>query len=238
MTHAAAVLPWGNVRQTGKKQAPPVARAALTSALIGTGLIALGAFWLSFTALTDLARKAGVPAGQAWAWPLILDGIIVVATVAVVGLVGHGGRVSAYPWILLLTSAGISIVANVAHALVIPDPAVPAVVSAGVAAVPPATLVAATHLSAVLLNRSERKPRARALPPGVSVETTTPVSAPRPTRERHATRPLDELPAWFAEQSAAGRELTGRDVADEFGVSTATGRRRLAKLRQADPVTS
>ncbi len=53
----------------------------------------------SFTALADLARRSGVDAGQAWAWPLIVDGIIVVATVAVVAL---GGQRSAwYPWLLL-----------------------------------------------------------------------------------------------------------------------------------------
>jgi ACR3 family arsenite efflux pump ArsB len=46
--------------------------------------IAVGAFWLSFTALADLARSSGIAATQAWAWPLIVDGIIVVGTVAVV----------------------------------------------------------------------------------------------------------------------------------------------------------
>ena len=56
--------------------------------MVGTVFIALGAFWLSFTALADLAARSGVDRGQAWAWPLIVDGIIVVATVAVVALAG------------------------------------------------------------------------------------------------------------------------------------------------------
>lgn len=214
------------------KQAPPVARAALTSALIGTGLIALGAFWLSFTALTDLVMRAGVSAEQAWVWPLIVDGIIVVSTVAVVALVGHGRRVSAYPWALLLVSAGISVVGNVTHALVISDGAVPAAVSAGIAAVPPITLVAATHLSSVLLNRSDRKPRVSAQVSGLSVEHHPAVSAhgPRSVSAVSALTPR-ALSAWRDEQVAAGNEPTGRDVADAFGVSTATGRRRLAELR-------
>ena len=51
--------------------------------MAGTVFIAAGAFWLSFTSLADLAARSGIGAGQAWAWPLIVDGIIVVATVAV-----------------------------------------------------------------------------------------------------------------------------------------------------------
>ena len=58
-------------------------RWAVVTAVSGTVFIAAGAFWLSFTALVDLAARSGVGAGQAWAWPLIVDGIIVVATVAV-----------------------------------------------------------------------------------------------------------------------------------------------------------
>ena len=62
------------------------------TAVVGTVFIALGAFWLSFTALADLAARSGVDRGQAWAWPLIVDGIIVVATVAVVALAGQQVR--------------------------------------------------------------------------------------------------------------------------------------------------
>ena len=40
------------------------------TAVVGTVFIALGAFWLSFTALADLAARSGVDRGQAWAWPL------------------------------------------------------------------------------------------------------------------------------------------------------------------------
>ena len=70
------------------------------TAVVGTVFIALGAFWLSFTALADLAARSGVDRRQAWAWPLIVDGIIVVATVAVVALAGQ--RSAWYPWSLLV----------------------------------------------------------------------------------------------------------------------------------------
>ncbi len=220
-----------------RKQPPPVARAALTSALILTALIAVGAFWLSFTALTDLATRSGIHPDQAWVWPLIVDGVIVVSTVSVIALVGHGRRVSVYPWALLLTGAFVSVLANVAHAVVIADGQVPAALAGAVAAVPPATLVASTHLSSVLLNRAERKPRARAHSDVVSVERPAPVGAQRPVRERSTKRPMSDLPGWFDEQTAAGRRPTGTDVAEEFGCSPATGRRRLAELRSGELVT-
>lgn len=209
------------------------------SALILTSLIALGAFWLSFTALTDLAMRAGVSPAQAWVWPLIVDGVIVVATVSVIALVGHGRAVSAYPWALLLAGAAVSVLANVAHAVVVADGTVPPALAGAVAAVPPVTLVASTHLSSVLLNRTDRKPRVRAQSAVVSVEHSPAVSAQpggrERARERAGKRPLSELQAWYAEQVAAGKTPTGADVSAEFGVSPATGRRRLSELRAQSP---
>jgi len=75
------------------------------TAVVGTVFIAVGAFWLSFTALADLANASGIAATQAWAWPLIVDGIIVVGTVAVVALAGQRG--AWYPWMLLMIGCGI-----------------------------------------------------------------------------------------------------------------------------------
>ncbi len=69
---------------------------AVVTAASGTVLIGAGAFWLSFTALADLAVRSGIGGGQAWIWPPLVDGLIVVATVAVVALDGH--RAAWYPW--------------------------------------------------------------------------------------------------------------------------------------------
>lgn len=124
-------------------------RLAVVTAVAGTVLIAAGAFWLSFTALADLARRSGVNAGQAWAWPIIVDGLIVVATVAVVALAGH--RAAWYPWVLLAGGAIISVTANALHAVVAADADVPGLLAACVAAVPPLVLLASTHLTVVLV---------------------------------------------------------------------------------------
>ncbi len=128
-------------------------RLAVVTAVAGTVFIAAGAFWLSFTALADLARRSGVDAGQAWAWPLIVDGLIVVATVAVVALAGQHG--AWYPWLLLAGGALVSVTANALHAVVAADADVPGILAACVAAVPPLVLLASTHLTVVLV-RSQR----------------------------------------------------------------------------------
>jgi len=65
-------------------------RLVLAVAVAGTVLIALGAFWLSFTSLSELARRCGIAPDRAWVWPLIVDGVIVVATVSVVAMSGGG----------------------------------------------------------------------------------------------------------------------------------------------------
>lgn len=124
-------------------------RLAVSTAVVGTVLIATAAFWLSFTALRDLAHRSGVSAGQAWAWPLIVDGLIVVATVAVVAL--DGRQAWWYPWLLLAAGAAVSVAANALHATVAADADIPRVLAACVAAVPPLVLLASTHLTVVLL---------------------------------------------------------------------------------------
>ena len=130
---------------------------AVGTATAGTVLIAGLAFWLSFTALTNLAERSGVAQRQAWAWPLIVDGLIVVATVAVVAL--DRKRAAWYPWLLLIAGTAVSVTANALHATVAADPSVPGVLAGCVAAVPPLVLLASTHLTVVLV-RSHLAPGA------------------------------------------------------------------------------
>lgn len=113
----------------------------LVVTVAGTAAICVAAFWLSYEALTDLAGRSGVT--TPWLWPLIVDGLIIVATVAVVA------RVGTYAWLLLLAGATISVAGNVLHAS-LPDGALPVWLRATVAAVPPIALVAVTHLAVIL----------------------------------------------------------------------------------------
>ncbi|MGO1922090.1 MAG: DUF2637 domain-containing protein [Microbacterium sp.] len=133
-------------------------RWVVACAITGTVLIGLGAFWLSFTALADLARRAGTPESLSWVWPLIVDGVIVVATISVVALSGHGVRATRYPWLLLAGGAAVSVSANITHALIAADSTVPPVLAALVASVPPIVLLAITHLTVELTRHQRHTP--------------------------------------------------------------------------------
>lgn len=156
-------------------------RLAMNTAIVGTVFIAIGAFWLSFTSLTDLARRSGISSSQAWVWPLIVDGIIIVATVAAVALAGS--RAAWYPWMLLTGGAAISVAANATHAIVADETDIPVLLAASVASVPPLVLLSITHLTSVLMrhvsNQAEQ-PRttslevevAKAIPAALDVKQT------------------------------------------------------------------
>jgi hypothetical protein len=61
----------------------PTARRAATALTV---VIAGSAFWLSFTALRALAITAGVPAAEAWLWPLIVEGSMTQSSLALLTL--------------------------------------------------------------------------------------------------------------------------------------------------------
>jgi hypothetical protein len=175
-----------------KKPVPPkaLARPIVATGLAATVLIAAGAFVLSFAALTDLAVMAGISPALGWIWPLIVDGLIVAATVAILALAGQGARVLAYPWALLIVGATVSTAANAVHAILSVQHgqgAVPPVVSALVAAMPPLVLLAITHLSVVLVQRAPAAPKAakpaRAGSQSKTPGAATPTRSPRPRLE-------------------------------------------------------
>lgn len=159
-------------------------RWAVWTAVAGTVFIAMAAFWLSFTALADLAARSGIGPGQAWAWPLIVDGIIVVATVAVVALAGQ--KSAWYPWALLIGGAVVSVTANALHAVVAADATVPGLLAAAIAAVPPVVLLAITHLTVILTHPIQQP---------AEPTWTTITTRPEPARGALADQPLPQLVA-------------------------------------------
>jgi hypothetical protein len=171
---------------TARKPAAPLSRPIVATGLATTVVIAIGAFILSFAALTDLAVSAGINPALGWIWPIIIDGLIVAATVAIVALAGHDRRTLAYPWALLVLGAVVSTGANAVHAVLAVEGSngnVPVLVSAIVAAMPPVVLLAITHLTVVLVQKSAPEPAkakrsAKASkPPALK---TAPVPAPAP----------------------------------------------------------
>ena len=199
-------------------------RWAAMTAVAGTVFIAAGAFWLSFTSLADLAARSGIGAGQAWAWPLIVDGIIVVATVAVVALAGQ--RSAWYPWALLVGGALVSVTANAIHAVVAADADVPRMLAASVAAVPPVVLLAITHLTVILTRTTD---------PATALAAPAKSMPALPSGETEVTRRDDGV----ADRRALGWELreagwSNKRIARELGVHPSTVGRWFAVAHLTD----
>ncbi|WP_211358988.1 DUF2637 domain-containing protein [Nesterenkonia populi] len=205
-------------------------RWALRTAVAGTVFIAAGAFWLSFNALADLAARSGIEPGQAWVWPLIVDGIIVVATVSAVALAGQ--RAALYPWALLAGGALVSVTANSLHAVVAADADVPGVLAASVAAVPPVVLLAITHLT-VILTRASRPtaqlatvrshpPQSQTSVSGHTVEDTDPT--PEPASETTGAPATDDVSVDRRVRARLLRDQgwSNKRIAEQLGVHPST----------------
>lgn len=113
--HAVTILLRAHVR----------ARLIHRLATLMTALIAIGAFRLSFTALRDLAGLAGVLGTEAWLWPLIIEGSMAHATVAVLALAhspraqtqaSPSPRTASAPSALLIEESQPGVDAEVVHA--------------------------------------------------------------------------------------------------------------------------
>lgn len=140
------------------------------TSVVGTGLLALGGFTLSFAALRDLAVRVGMPADLGWIWPLLIDGMIVEATLAVVALAQRGSRAVWYAWFLLAAGAVVSVGSNSVHAMLTGH----GWAGAAAASVPPVVLLATTHLTVLLM----AAPEASAAPAAVVVPELQPEPAP------------------------------------------------------------
>ena len=143
------------------------------TSVAGTTLLAVGGFVLSFAALRDLAVRVGMPADLAWLWPLLIDGMIVEATLAVVALAQRGSRRAVwYAWFLLAVGALVSVGSNGAHAVISGH----GWAGAAAASVPPVVLLATTHLTVLLM----AAPEASAAPAQVPAAVVAPEPQPEP----------------------------------------------------------
>jgi hypothetical protein len=120
------------------REAHPEGSRVERAATAGVVALAAGSFALSYDALHHLAVANQVPRPLAWIWPLIVDGFIIVASLAILHAVQRG-RTARHPWTLLVAFSTLSVAFNVFHAP-------PAAIARLVAAVPPLTLVLSFEL--------------------------------------------------------------------------------------------
>lgn len=143
------------------------------TSVVGTGMLAVGGFVLSFAALRDLAVRVGMPADLGWIWPLLIDGMIVEATLAVVALAQRGSRRAVwYAWFLLAAGAVVSVGSNSVHAMLTGH----GWAGAAAASVPPVVLLATTHLTVLLM----AAPESPAAPAQVPATVVVPELQPEP----------------------------------------------------------
>lgn len=194
-----------------------------------TFLIAFLAFVLSYSKLTDLAVRAGYTAEMSHLWPLIVDGLAVVATLGVLRLRERRW----YAWSLLVASTSVSMAAAVTSAL-FPVGSLPAVASALVSVVPPLCLLVAPHLAVQLMRESQdevaepevAQEAAPIVEPVVApVEVATPVVSTVVAAEKTVVKVAPKVVAPPADKRAKALRLVNetdmsfREIAVEVGVS-------------------
>ncbi len=134
-------------------------RRTRKSAVTVTVFIAAGSFGLSFYSLWDMASHLAWPSYIAWMWPLIVDGMIIVATMSLVAFGGYAGQKAnvVYSWSVLVFGAVVSMGANFIHPLLphmtgqAQGPVTAGMwLGAGMSCIPPVALLACSHLLARL----------------------------------------------------------------------------------------
>ncbi|NTY62508.1 DUF2637 domain-containing protein [Mycolicibacterium sphagni] len=154
-SHSAAVPHPAGDRMQQQAARLSLVRLTRTTAVAITILIGAASFVLSFASLCDLAARTVWPGHLAWLWPVIVDGAIVLATMALVAFSAYPEQRSArrYFWTLLIVGAAVSVSGNALHAMIyrsLPVWPVGSWLAAAIACVPPIALVGATHALSLL----------------------------------------------------------------------------------------
>lgn len=169
--------------------------------------VGAASFALSFTALRDLYARGHIPAGQAWLFPLMVDGAILLATLGVVVMAGDPQcrNDRRFFWLVLCGGAAVSIACNALHAVLPPDQPLNAWLRGFLAAVAPIWLLVTTHGLTLLLTRMRRRsaaaPRRR---PSEGSDVSTPEQAQ-----------VDQTAAVGITEPSAPLSDSGEDALDE-----------------------
>ncbi|QFU91598.1 DUF2637 domain-containing protein [Amycolatopsis sp. YIM 10] len=200
-----------------------------------TALVALGAAYASYRHGRDFALRFGSDHTTAAIWPLIVDGLLIIATVELwKGPAHHTGRWAA--WLAFTLGISLSLCANIAAA---PNLSVFAI---AVAACPPLALLLAVEL----LNRALKRHRANQTSP----DHTPDISAAATDQETSASAPTtaeERMWAHYLAEQEQGRTPTGAELDRVAGTHNygrrllrewrASGRLHNAELKQATAVT-
>lgn len=190
-------------------------------------LVAVGAAVVTAHGLFEVAAAAGVPSGLAWIYPLITDGLALVAYAATARLDGGARR---YAWTVVVLAAGLSGIAQASYLAGGVDSVAPAPLRFGVGAWPAVAAAVVAHLLYLLV-----EPAVQA-EPAVQPDVVQPPPAEHPApaaRRRPSDAPAGERARTAAERHAHqhGELPTVTRLMDLADVSRGTAGEALKALR-------
>jgi hypothetical protein len=197
---------------------PWAAGAVRVAAVMMAIFVGVASFILSFTALTDVATRGHVPAGQAWLWPCTVDGATLLATLGVV-VCRSERRERRFFWAVLLGGLLVSIVGNDLHAILPPGQELPWALRAVVGAVAPIAVVVSIHGLTILMRvrraAAEHKAHTLQAPakPGPSLSPPPSTAQGEPHLDGSSARPA--VPALPREVIPSGLSLHYDDLTDK-----------------------
>jgi hypothetical protein len=196
-----------------------------------TALVALGAAYASYRHGREFAERFGADTTTAAIWPLIVDGLLTMATVEL-WKTGHGRRAGGRwaAWVAFVLGICLSLCANIAAA---PELSVFAV---AVAACPPLALLLAVELLNRALKRHRAETRHETTEQDETTAETDPVVSlavvPPASRTPEAPTAEQRMWAYYQTERAKGRAPTGAEL-DRVAGTNNYGRRLLGKWRVA-----
>ncbi|KAA1250211.1 DUF2637 domain-containing protein [Mycobacterium simiae] len=195
-----------------------------------TAVIGIASFILSFASLTDLAIRSGYPHDLAPLWPIIVDGTILSATMAVLALGAYGQQQRAnrrFFWWVLALAAMASVGSNALHAIIPPGNELAPWLKAAIGVVPPVSLLATAHGAAILsrvrpmtvkavrVQQETQQAQRAADRRRYWVEIARAVQEQNPSQKAIADRPIDQI--------ADILEFTHDGAQSQRAISTSTG---------------
>ncbi|GAA4963033.1 hypothetical protein WHI96_23900 [Pseudonocardia tropica] len=188
--------------------------------------VAAGAAAATAHGLYEVAVASRVPAGIAWLYPLITDGLALVAYAATARLTGSAAR---YAWAVVVVAAGLSGLAQAVYLAAEQGLEASPAVRFGIGAWPAVAAAVVAHLLYLLtddtaVQRPAEQPAVQAEPvqPPAEAELTRPAESPQRDHARTRAR---------AHAAEHGRLPTVSELQDLAGVSRGTAAKALKALR-------
>ncbi|MDD7936561.1 hypothetical protein [Actinomycetospora straminea] len=212
----------GRVPNASVTTGPASARASSRALLWLPGLaVALGAAIATAHGLFEVAVAARVPSGIAWLYPLITDGLALVAYGATARLRDGAAR---YAWAVVVTAAGLSGLAQAAYLAGGPTVEVAPALRFGVGAWPAVAAAVVAHLLYLL---ATAEPANVVQPGSVQPSGILPGPFTAPTVQPEVLpAPVQPSPSSAAEQGGDGDTEDGPDDAPRARTASSPARDR------------